>query len=176
VTAVRAALGDVEAARRELGALVSDDLAALQRRSPGWPVALRHLADAAALVGDQSAAKRLEAELVDYSGQLLVAFTGTHIEGAADRALGQALATQGRLDEACACYERALALEQGFEASALAARTRYWWARALAERGASGDVAQALELLAACLEETRGFGMAHLTEQAEALATRLTAG
>jgi hypothetical protein len=83
------------------------------------------------------------------------------------------LAVQGRLDEACAHYEKALALEEGFESWALAARTRFWWARALAERGASGDAAQARELLDACLAKTRAFGMAYLTEQAEALRAQL---
>ena len=65
---------------------------------------------------------------------------------------------------------------RGFEAWALAARTRYWWARALAERGASGDRQQARALLDACLEKTRAFGMLHLTEQAAPLAAQLTAG
>jgi hypothetical protein len=45
--------------------------------------------------------------------------------------------------------------------------------RALAERGASGDGEQAAELLDACLVKARAFGMAHLTEQAEALRARL---
>jgi class 3 adenylate cyclase len=172
-TALRAALGEEETARRELARLMADGFAALWRRNQGWPTALRHLSDTAALLGDEAAARALEAELADYAGLMLVAWTGTHLEGAADRALGQVLAVQGRLDEACASYERALALEEGFESWALAARTRYWWGRALAERGASGDRAQARELLDACLERTRAFGMAHLTEQAEALRARL---
>jgi len=174
--AMRAALGDGESARRGLEALVADDFALLQRRSAAWPFALRHLCDAAALLGHEAAARALEPEIAEYSGLLLIGFTGISIEGAADRALGQVLAVQGRLDEASARYERALALEEGFEAWALAARTRYWWARALAERGASGDREHARALLDACLEKTRAFGMAHLTEQAEALAAQLTAG
>ncbi len=174
--AMRAALGDGESAQRELEALVANDFATLQRWSAGWPFALRHLCDAAARLGHEAAARVLEPEIAEYSGLLLVGFTGTSIEGAADRALGQVLAVQGRLDEACSRYERALALEEGFEAWALAARTRYWWARALAERGASGDREQARALLDACFEKTRAFGMLHLTEQAEALAARLTAG
>jgi len=172
-TAVRAALGDEASARRELEELMAGGFASLWHRIGGWPLALRHLADTAALLEHEAAARALEAELTDYSGLMLVAFNGTHLEGAADRALGQVLAVQGRLDEACRFYERALALEEGFESWALAARTRYWWARAVAARGASGDLAQAHELLDACLDRTRAFGMAHLTEQAEALRTRL---
>jgi tetratricopeptide (TPR) repeat protein len=172
-TAARAALGDEETSQRSLDALVADGFSALVYRNQGWPLALRHLSDAAAWLGDGPAARALEAELSDYSGLMLVGWTGTHLEGAADRALGQVLAVQGRLDEACSRYERALALEEGFESWALAARTRYWWARALTERGGSGDAAHARELLDACLAETRAFGMAHLTEQAEALRTQL---
>jgi tetratricopeptide (TPR) repeat protein len=172
-TALRAALGEEAAARRELDALMADGFASLWRRNQGWPVTLRHLSDAAALLGHEAAALALEAELADYSGLMLVGWTGTHLEGAADRALGQVLAVQGRLDEACQRYERALALEEGFESWALAARTRYWWARALAERGASSDHAQAVELLDACLEKTRAFGMTYLAEQADALRARL---
>jgi tetratricopeptide (TPR) repeat protein len=172
-TALRAALGEEAAARRELDEVMADGFASLWRRNQGWPVALRHLSDTAALLGHEAAARALEAELADYSGLMLVAWTGTHLEGAADRALGQVLAVQGRLDEACQRYERALALEEGFESWALAARTRYWWACALVERGASGDRARAVELLAACLEKTRAFGMAYLTDQAEGLRAQL---
>jgi tetratricopeptide (TPR) repeat protein len=171
--AVRAALGDEAAARRELEELMADGFAPLWHRAGGWPLALRHFADAAALLEHEAAARALEAELTDYSGLMLVAWNGTHLGGAADRALGQVLAVQGRLDDACRCYERALALEEGFESWALAARTRYWWARALAERGASGDLARALELLDSCLDRTRAFGMAYLAEQAETLRVRL---
>ncbi len=171
--AVRAALGDDEAARRGLAAQVANGFAAQRRHASGWPLALRHLADAAALLDDETAARALEPELLDYSGLVLLPFTGTLFEGAAERALGQVLAVQVRLDEACARYEKALALEEGFEAWALAARTRYWWARALVERGALGDREQACALLDACLEKTRAFGMAWLTEQAEALRARL---
>ena len=176
VAATRAAVGDAKVARRELEAQIANGFAAQCRWAHGWPMALRHLSEATALLGDEGAARALEPELADYSGLLLVAYTGTYLECAADRALGQVLAVQGRLDEACSRYQRALALEEGFEAWALAARTRYWWARALAERGASGDREQARALLDACLAKTRAFGMAHLTEQAEALAAQLTAG
>ncbi len=172
-TALRAALGEAATAKRELEGLMAHGFASLWRRNQGWPVALRHLSDTAALLSHEAAARALEAELVDYSGLMLVGWTGTHLEGAADRALGQMLAVQGRLDEACERYEKALALEEGFESWALAARTRYWWARALVTRGASGDRARARELLDACLEQTRAFGMAYLTEQAEALRARL---
>jgi class 3 adenylate cyclase/tetratricopeptide (TPR) repeat protein len=173
VAAMHAALGHEEEARRRLADLIADGFAMLVFRGNGWPLALRHMTDAAALLGDETAARALEPELVPYSGLMLVGFTGQTLEGAADRCLGQVLAVQGRHDEACARYERALALEEGFESWALAARTRFWWARALAERGASGDVAEARELLGACLDKTRAFGMAWLSEQAESLAAQL---
>ena len=69
---------------------------------------------------------------------------------------------------------RALALEEGFESTALAARTRYWWARALAERGAPGDLVRARDLANACRETASSLGMARLESDAAAVA-RLSA-
>ena len=50
-------------------------------RAGGWPLALRHLADTAALLEHEAAARALEAELTDYSGLMLVAWNGLHLEG-----------------------------------------------------------------------------------------------
>jgi hypothetical protein len=76
---------------------------------------------------------------------------------------------QRRYDEAIDRYARALALEEGFGATALAARTRYWWARALLERGASGDSERAQALATECVSMTSALGMAHLESSARAL-------
>ena len=173
LVSTRAQLGDLDQARVELSSLASDGFAALPR-DWSWPLSLRHLAETCALLGDEPVARALEPELLPYSGLYFVAFAGSLFEGAADRSLGHVLAVQGRLDEACAHYERALALEEGFESTALAARTRYWWARALAERGAPGDLVRARELASACRETASSLGMARLESDAAAVA-RLSA-
>jgi tetratricopeptide (TPR) repeat protein len=174
LASTRAALGQDDAARAELRGLAEGGFRSLVRDA-GWPLALRHLAEACAVLGEVDVARDLEPELLPYSGLLLVAFFGALVEGAADRAIGQVLAVQGRLDEACERYERALALEEGFGADALAARTRWWWARALAERGGAGDVARAGALASESLATARALGMNHLAGQARELATRLGA-
>jgi tetratricopeptide (TPR) repeat protein len=164
----RAALGQVEPARAELRRLAADDFGVLPR-DWGWPLSLRHLAEACALLGDAAVARALEPLVSPYSGLFLVAFGNTVIEGAADRAIGQVLATQGRLDEAAGHYERALALEEGFGATALAARTRYWLARALGERSAPGDLERAQVLAEESRATAASLGMAHVESSARSL-------
>ncbi len=121
-----------------------------------------------------------ERSLALIAGEPGIGKTRLAAELASAAAEAGAIVLFGRSDEDLSApfqpFAQALALEEGFEGWALAARTRYWWARALAERGASGDREQARALLDACLEKTRAFGMLHLTEQAEALAARLGAG
>src|SRR5262249_60262349 len=100
------------------------------------------------------------------------AYAAGVLEGSADRGRGQVPAPLGRLDEAAAHYESGLALEQSFGAPALAARTRYWLARALAARGAAGDIARARAEAEAARDLARGFGMTLLADQAQALAAQ----
>jgi len=54
-----------------------------------------------------------------------------------------------------------------------AAQTRYWWARALAERAKPGDAERARTLVADSLAATRRMGMRSLEREAAALETTL---
>ncbi len=168
VASTLAALGQLDAARALFGELARDDFAALWR-DWSWPMALRHLCEACALLGNAEGARQLETQVTPYSGLLLIAFRFSSAECAADRALAQVLAVQSRYDEAIDRYARALALEEGFGATALAARTRYWWARALLERAAPGDRERAQALATECVATTSALGMAHLESSARAL-------
>jgi class 3 adenylate cyclase/tetratricopeptide (TPR) repeat protein len=163
-----AELGRMDELRREL---VAFDTLRLQPRGWSWPLALRHLPETCALLGDAQRAADLVPQLEPYKGQLLVTYSGTVIEGSADRARGQVLATLGRLDEAIGCYESGLALEEAFGAPALAARTRYWLARALAMRG---ETARAQAEAEASRDAARGFGMVLLADHAERVVAELT--
>jgi len=111
---------------------------------------------------------------VPYTGLLLVPYHGIAVEAAADRACAQLAATLGHLDEADALYASALALEEGFRAPVLAARTRYWWARALAERGKQGDAERASVLVTDSLAVARRVGMRSLAREAAALEVTLS--
>jgi hypothetical protein len=164
--------GRLDVARRNLDALAEGDFSCVAR-DWSYPLALRHLAESCAWLDARDQAVVLERLVAPYAGCLLVAYTGITIEGAADRALGQLLAVQGRLDEAVQRYEAALALETGFGAAALATRTRYWMARALASRGVSGDAARARELATQSQAAARRMGMARLAEEAGALVAGL---
>jgi tetratricopeptide (TPR) repeat protein len=136
------------------------------RAHGAYPIALRHFADAIASVGDAQRAHALLPLCDHYAGQLLVGSLGLSIEGAGDRVIAQLLATIGRFDEAVSRYERALALEEGFGAQALAGRTRYWLARCLLDRDQSEDRGRAHRLLDECIASTAELGMAVLGRQA----------
>ena len=160
--------GRLEAARRQLDALAEG---AFSRIIHDWsyPLALRHLADCCAWLDARDHAPALERLVAPYSGCLLIAYTGSTIEGAADRALGELLAVQGRFDEAIARYEAALALETAFGAPVLAVRTRYWLARALLQRAGPGDTPRGRALAHESRAEAARLGMAMLEGHAMTL-------
>lgn len=173
VSSMRALLAGLHAQAGDHAAAVHQ--AGLVRRQLsqfGWskPFVLCHLAEAAAVTGDPGLAADLVPVLTDYSGQMLLWFMGMTIEAAADRALGQALLPLGRFDEAVARFEAAKALEQGFGAHALVARTTYWHARARLERNAHGDQGLAIELLDGASSQARELGMGQLERDVETLA------
>jgi tetratricopeptide (TPR) repeat protein len=133
----------------------------------GWatPLVLRHLGEVAARAGDPETAADVLAATMPYAGQMLVTFMGTTLEGAADRTIGLALLTLGRHDEALDRLRSARALEAGFGADALVARTTYWLARAHLARDAPGDVADARSLLAEATATTARLGMRSLHDE-----------
>jgi hypothetical protein len=72
----------------------------------------------------------------------------------------------GRLDEALRAYIAAADLERPAGFPPLYARTGYWHARALLDRGSVGDRERATELLAETTEITQRFDMRLLHQQA----------
>src|SRR5439155_7478706 len=83
--------------------------------------------------------------------------------------LGLVARTMGRLDDAAAHFEAALAVATRMRAPVLVARTQYEYATALRARAAPGDAARARQLLAAAHEVAEAFGMEELRAQTEAL-------
>lgn len=126
----------------------------------GQAPTLRSLAETCAHVGHAHLAAQLRPIMALYAGQLLTAFNGIFIDGAADRALGQLSFAAGDFDEAVKLFESGLALECAFPAPALEARTRYWLARALRARGSASDDHRAHEELstAAAIASQLGLG------------------
>lgn len=158
--------GDGAEAARHVDVLRQRGLCAL-----GWsaPLVLRHVAETAAHLTQRALASELLDTLTSYSGQMLTSFTGTTVDGAADRAIGQLLLAVGRVDEAVDRLTAAQSLEQAFGAPALVARTGYWHARARLTRNAPEDHETARHLLEDTLITAQRLGMMQLVRDVEAL-------
>jgi class 3 adenylate cyclase/tetratricopeptide (TPR) repeat protein len=164
---VNAERGDLDAAAAALGRFAERDDLGIPFNA-GQAATLRALAETTGHVGDASLARALAPYLAAYQGQILVAFNGIAWECAADRALGQLALAQGDPDAAVAHLDAALGLEDGFRAPALAARTRYWLARALRARGGPGDHPRAeheLTVAARTAHDLGLIGIQHLIDR-----------
>ncbi|GAC1517483.1 MAG: hypothetical protein NVS1B12_03000 [Acidimicrobiales bacterium] len=141
---------------------------------PDWiqTTTLTLCAEAAALIGDSDAAAQLEPRLQPFSGQLVLAATGTHCPGAVDRFLGMLAAQQGRFADARSLLSSALVLEERIRATPNTARTRLWYARALIGDGADPETARQLAKEAAATAER--LGLAGVGAEAAALAGKVT--
>jgi hypothetical protein len=159
--------GDRGAATRRVAAL--RHRRALDRLGSSAPVALRHLAEVAAIAGDRSLAAELLPVLRAYEGQLFVSFAAASVEAAADRSLGQVLLVLGRHDEAVERLANAEAAERLLGADALAPRSAYWHARARLARRAEGDTERARSIVQAVREDAGRLGMVQLGRDAGAL-------
>ncbi len=159
--------GHRQEASEHLGRLL-DDQPSRFLDDTAAPLAIRHLTEACRQLGDSARASAMLPYVEPWAGQLLVITFGTSIEGASDRCIGHLLATLGRLDEADAAYTRATDLESSAGFPPLGARTKYWHARMLLERDASGDRQQAGVLLDEVIEITDRLGMQRLATQARA--------
>jgi tetratricopeptide (TPR) repeat protein len=127
---------------------------------------MRYLPEVCRQLGDRRSAARLLAPVSAWAGQILVVRSGVSIEGGSDRSIGHLLATLGRLEDADAAYAAASRRERAVGFLPLFARTGYWHARALLERGGRSDRERALALLAEVIEITTALDMALLCRQA----------
>jgi class 3 adenylate cyclase len=157
---LQAELGERDPANSVLDELMANNLAAVPR-DLHWPCVLVDLAALCAQLQATEHASRVTAHLRPYGGYVVL--MGGHLcVGAADRFLGMLAQTLGRADDAVAHYAAALELEQRLKAAPLAARTQYWFARALRARGAATDERRAAEQLEVALATSRELGMAGL--------------
>ena len=128
--------GDRSVAMSLLEGLLAGGLPAVPR-DMSWPIVLALIAETVALLEDRRWADALFDEMEGYSGQVLVLATGLFCIGGADRFLGMLspLVRPDDAHDAIRRFEAAEELEDGLEAPALVARTRYWRARLLAHHG-----------------------------------------
>ena len=163
-----AEIGDVEAARCELRALVDADLATIARRGLGVG-ALTYLADACALIEDAALAAPIYEQLLSFEGQNMVIGSAVACYGAADRMLGALATVMQRWDVAERHLQNALDLNRRLKSPTWIAHTQYARARLALGRG---DSEVARERVSEALDAARRIGLGGLVARIERLAAQ----
>jgi tetratricopeptide (TPR) repeat protein len=160
-----AEIGDADAARRELQALVDAGLWAIFRGGLGGG-GLTYAADACSLVEDAVLAAPLYEELLAFEGQNMVIGSAVMCYGAADRMLGALATVLERWDDAERHLENALVLNRRLGSPTWIAHTLYERAR-LALRRSPEDADSARERSAEALQAARRIGLHGLVSRIE---------
>jgi tetratricopeptide (TPR) repeat protein len=158
----------LDEASEQFEALAADGFSVVPR-DWGFPLSIRYLAETCARLGDAARAAELLPEIEPYSGQMLIVTLGTSIEGAADRTLGQLYGLVGQINDAERYFEKAWRLEDAMRFPALAARSRYWHGRLLAQSQDPEKREQAVALLQDAQDVTSRLGMIYLHQQTNEL-------
>ncbi len=143
-------------ARALLDRVAADDFAGLGWDA-NWLSAHGELAEATALLGDRERAAALYERLLPYADRRIVAGRAVCDLCSAEYSLGRFAATCGRLDEAAAHFEAAIASDIAVGARPALVQTRARYAEVLAARG---EAARARELAAAAVAEAAELGIA----------------
>lgn len=117
---------------------------------------------AAIAVGAAHHAAALRHLLADYTGQIAVMATGTHVLCAVDRLHAGLAALEGEHAEADTLFASALTQERALRSKPLEARTMHWWGRALQRRG---ETARGAELLGQARSLADELGMCAVVAQ-----------
>ena len=161
-------LADERAAREEVERHAHADFAELPRNGL-WGLHLCALAEACVLVGDRRRAARLSELLSPVAERNAVALSTMPFGPVALR-LGMLAALLGRWGEAERHFELAMKRCGRLGARAVTARVLYEHARMLAARGAGGDHARVVELLAQAEVIGRELDLPGISERVAALA------
>lgn len=153
--------GATAAAAGHLDDLVRDGTAAIPE-DVTWVSALVMLAEVAGHCRAPGAATVLYGQLEPFAGSTAVVAATVACIGAVDRYLGILAAVIGDQPRAAEHFRAAVALEEALASAPLLARTRYWWARTLIDRGDPLDVAVATELIDDAARVADRLGMAEL--------------
>jgi DNA-binding winged helix-turn-helix (wHTH) protein/tetratricopeptide (TPR) repeat protein len=164
--------GRPDLAREELAWFAREGLGTLAG-TEGWRPSLAMLGEACLAVGEDGLLPALHAELLPVARHCLVVGDGILCVGPAARVLGGMAARLGRLDEAWAHFERALALAGELRSPPWAARTRLDWARALLRHGGRADRARAAVLAGEARAAASAGGMPRIGAEAGEVLERL---
>jgi DNA-binding SARP family transcriptional activator/tetratricopeptide (TPR) repeat protein len=133
------------------------------------PLHAVQLAEAAVAIGHDAAAVLAEKILAEHTGPVALLATGHLCFGAVDRARGDALRALGRLDEAIACYENAIDVEESIGARLYANRSRLGLAEALSARGEPEDLERAEAVATVVVRVGEELGTPMVADAARAL-------
>ena len=147
VAALAAEAGDLDTADRALGLLGRDQLTDLLPGST-WLVTMFAVVEAAVLLDDVALAKQAYALLRPYESLPTMAGLAVCCLGSTSRSLGLAARVAGRLDDAVAHLDRAVADNQRLGNRPMIAITRANLAEALLARRLPGDRSRASALIA----------------------------
>jgi class 3 adenylate cyclase len=164
--------GRTERARALFEQASVDDFAVIRALQLQQQASLTLLADVVAADRRPEGAEALYRHIVPFAGTLVVQGTLLPL-GSSDRCLGNLAAVRGCFDEAFAHFDAAIALETRARARGWLPRTQLDYARALAERGKSGDAERARQLLDASLATSRELGLRAWLDLALALKLEL---
>jgi hypothetical protein len=167
-----AEIGDVEAARRELKALIDADLGANLRGGIGVG-GLTYAADACALIEDAALAAPIYEQLLVFEGQNMVIGSAVACYGAADRMLGALATVMRQWDDAERHLENALVLNRRLGAPTWIAHTLYERARLTLRRGRPRELELARVRASEALDAARRIGLRGLTARIERLIASL---
>ena len=123
-----------------------------------WLKSMTLVGEICAFLGDRERAALLYESLAPYAERCVVDAPVAACSGSVERYLGQLAATLGRLDDAAAHFEAAIAVNDGIRAWPLVAHTRHDFASMLLARRQPGDREQALELLGQVLATAEELG------------------
>jgi class 3 adenylate cyclase/tetratricopeptide (TPR) repeat protein len=158
----------LEEARIEFETLASHDFRDLPR-DLNWSVSLFEMADVCHALGDTQRAKLLYELLRPEAALNIVVGPGVTCVGSASRSLGMLATTMGRWQEAEAHFEEALAFNGRLGAQPLVAFTLLAYARMLAARAGTGDLARARDLAAGALATAESLGLDGFTPEIRAV-------
>jgi len=169
-----AEIGDVEAARRELRALVDADLGTIVQGGLGLG-GLTYVADACALIEDAALAAPIYEQLLAFEGQNVVLGSAVACYGAVDRMLGALATVMRRWDEAERHLGNALVLNRRLAAPTWIAHTLYERARLACRREPPLPSGMAPEQVSEALDAARRIGLPALVARIERLTASLPA-
>jgi tetratricopeptide (TPR) repeat protein len=170
--AYRVAVGQTDAARRDLESLAADDFRDVPR-GLAWLLIMCRISDVVSFFGDARRAALLYDLLLPYADRC-AAHTLTSCRGSVSRPLGLLATLLSRYDEAERHFEAALEMNARIRARIWVAHTQHDYARMLVARDRPGDREKATALAAQALATAREVGMKPL--EAQVVELRAAAG